>query len=1321
MIQKKLLAASVASACLAMMATAVGAQEYSGQTITADGSQLLYGIVQSNSDAIVSTGDVFSNNKLTYSATSGSNTAVGIAALNASVTVTGGTFTSNNVSDAEGSVNGIYGTAVGVSGAADGSSTLTITDSSFTGNTGTSHNQVEGGAVYQSVGTAVIKGSTFDSNVAAAAENTVAHAMGGAVSLWGTTATIDGSTFTNNSAVSYALDEKNIGSSRGGALYLRSGRWGGEETVSASIKNSTFEGNSVVNGSGAMGGALYVKSDYDSANNKSYLLNVDLDNVTFKGNTSEDWGGAMFVEGEGSLKMKDVTFEGNKAVAGSALVVFGNKNNEKYLNEVQTATVTAENVNYLNNVSDNYGAALWLYTKTKYEQTGGSFVGNKSTGSGDLIGTVFVKGAEAVFTDVLFENNTVESSDGLAAGGAVYVDIVSNKTVGTVPGSVKFVATKDMTYSGNNVIGKDDPENTYGYLTASAGGFLLLDRGTSAEFSVADGATLTIGKEGSTGHMDSIASAYPKEADQKTASITKTGSGTLVVNSDMNRYYGTLDVQGGRMEVNTEWSLREAATVSGGTLALKDFNFDKMPDPLSTVGSITVKTGGTLETSSDQLFANGLGDGSVTDAGDALKADKVTVEAGGMIAINDALYNLDYAESLGTDKYANAKYVLLGQLTEESKDDLVQKETVTLDDVANVGENVVLNEVEITSESKNVQIGGTAQNDFAYREDSLSVASFDLGTANQVLIDGGKTLTLTGTGADADLLKTSGTEEISVTVKADSELLLGGTDYAKGGTIAGTVTVEEKGSVTVTGGETFTVDTVAGAGTVNVGEDQSAGKLTITKLDEGFTGMIFVDPEWKNAPALDVIGNASHLVISDVSSAISGTEVAGRNGVISLGADASEATAAFESIAAAQGLSWGKDNVSAALYLGAPIEVAGKLVVDGSLTNTDTVDAPYSDNGTVYIAKQGMLIVNQTLGSAETSMITGTLNVADGSYVGVTNAVEGSFKLADTITGTTDVVTDNPFIEGSVSTADGTLTNKLNVDSGLSALASLGIQSMARRADFTLSETIADRTAIDQTLNAGVNLWADVSGERYEADGLAHGAEYQADMGYAAFGGDVAFGQDYAAGAAFQYGQGTLRSDVSSIHNEIDSYGVAVYGAKAFGSAKVVAEASYLWTENDINASQTALNQSVDANVWSVGIRGQHAFKAGAFTFTPSVGVRFSHLETDSMKIGAVNVKKQKQDLIQVPLALRVTAGEANAAGWQLAPSFKIAYVPTFGDKEIEVLSHETDVIDTNPVQSAFGLRAQNGNLLLNVDFAVGGGKNGTSSVGGKVGVKYAF
>ena len=150
--QKKLLAASVAAACLAMTTSALAA-DYSNQTGTADGTTLA-GLLNSTSNAIISTNDAFENNKLTFSATGGLTTAAGIAAFHTSVTVTDGTFTSNEVSDSDGSINGVYGTAVGVSGAADGTSALTITNSTFTSNKGTSYNQTEGGAVYQSIGTA---------------------------------------------------------------------------------------------------------------------------------------------------------------------------------------------------------------------------------------------------------------------------------------------------------------------------------------------------------------------------------------------------------------------------------------------------------------------------------------------------------------------------------------------------------------------------------------------------------------------------------------------------------------------------------------------------------------------------------------------------------------------------------------------------------------------------------------------------------------------------------------------------------------------------------------------------------------------------------------------------------------------------------------------------------------------------------------------------------------------------------------------------------------------------------------------------------------
>lgn len=216
---------------------------------------------------------------------------------------------------------------------------------------------------------------------------------------------------------------------------------------------------------------------------------------------------------------------------------------------------------------------------------------------------------------------------------------------------------------------------------------------------------------------------------------------------------------------------------------------------------------------------------------------------------------------------------------------------------------------------------------------------------------------------------------------------------------------------------------------------------------------------------------------------------------------------------------------------------------------------------------------------------------------------------------------------------------------GLGALASTGIQAMTRRADTVLAQTIADRTSVDQELAAGTNLWVDVTGERYEADKLDNGGEFKSDMGYGAFGADFAVTQDITAGAAFQYGKGSLRSGVSSIKNSIDSYGVTAYGAMKFGDAKVVAEASYIKNENDITSSQTALNQSVDSEIYSVGVRGQHRFTAGNFQFVPSVGVRVSRLNTDAMQVGAVNIKKQEQTLVQVPIALRVNDFEQNVSG----------------------------------------------------------------------------
>ena len=422
---------------------------------------------------------------------------------------------------------------------------------------------------------------------------------------------------------------------------------------------------------------------------------------------------------------------------------------------------------------------------------------------------------------------------------------------------------------------------------------------------------------------------------------------------------------------------------------------------------------------------------------------------------------------------------------------------------------------------------------------------------------------------------------------------------------------------------------------------------------------------------------------------------------------------------------------SAAAYIDAPVTfdgTSGGIVINGALTSSA---APSVTANQVSVAANGMLIVNQqNVGDKQvfsTSDDAGTtVTFAAGSYLGLVNAQEGTLALADTVTADDNakVVTDNPFFTGAFVTNEAgatVVTTSFDSDSGLSAIASTGIQSMARRADFVMSETVANRTSLDQQLNAGVNLWVDVTGERYESDKLDNNGSFRADAGYAMFGGDVQVADGLTAGLALQYGDATVRSDVASIKNEINSYGLTAYVGQTFGAAKVVGEVSWLRTENDITSSQTALNQSLDTNVYSAGLRAQYELTAGAFKFIPSIGLRVSHLETDDMTIGAINASTSDLTYVQMPIALRITGAEVNASGWTFAPSFKIAYVPTFGDKDIKFYGASQNVLDMSPVQADFGLRAVNGNLMFNADMMIGGGEYGTSSVGGKVGVKYVF
>ncbi len=517
------------------------------------------------------------------------------------------------------------------------------------------------------------------------------------------------------------------------------------------------------------------------------------------------------------------------------------------------------------------------------------------------------------------------------------------------------------------------------------------------------------------------------------------------------------------------------------------------------------------------------------------------------------------------------------------------------------------------------------------------------------------------------------------------------------------------------------VEKLTGNGYVYVGEREGAGaKMFINNLAmDG--GHIFVDP----------IHGHSVLGVNELGtdSTLTTRIIAGDGALVTIGTTSeTEARAALAKVE-------GAGSAKSVVFMKKAITIGqgGSIYIDPEATDTSSSNYP------VYVGADGLLAVDQ--GAVGDSPVFGApLVLFEGGKLAVVNAAPGTLTLVpnssqnpSTDTGPQSpatlyglaaeaVLTDNPFV--SVAGVSGTaVTLEASASQeGMSTLASMGIQSMIRRADMVLAETIADRMAGE--VPTGSNLWVDVRGERYERDNLDNGAGFKADIGYGAFGAELAPTETTTLGVAFQYGNGTVKGDVANVKNKTKDYGFALYGSAMLGDTGVkgIGEVAYTKSTNDITSSLALMNQDTDATMLSAGVKAQKSFDLGTFEVIPSLGVRVSHIKTDAMKAGNVEIEKQKQTIVQIPLALRVNAkATETASGWSVTPKFKVAFIPTVGDKSIEVFGVKQSVIDTSPVQGSFGVGFAKGNLTIDAAAHLGAGNKGTSAVGGKVGLTYRF
>ena len=348
---------------------------------------------------------------------------------------------------------------------------------------------------------------------------------------------------------------------------------------------------------------------------------------TFSGNSAEKSGGALRVSNS-TVTIDKSVFDGNTAkVAGGAIKTDN------------TSDLTITNSSFTNNVvgegKTGHGGAVFVSGKNPVTTVDASeFTGNKA-GHG---GAFYIQGQTATFTDTVFTNN-----EAYEYGGALRVNT----------GSVTFNVTKgDVAYTGNKAGTAADSVAGQRY-NGKTGGFLYLQSAAGASgtatFDVADGATLTIGKDAT---ADSIAS-YSKTGAVST--ITKTGAGDLVVNGDMSAFVGDLTVSSGSMTIAGgigEYDLavqeavnaaKDSGTVSGtsvgtkvavdapATLTVGNLNVTNALSVTAngdfTAGNITV-TKGTYKDLKVLTGEQAVADHSTTGAATITVADKKTAKVG---------------------------------------------------------------------------------------------------------------------------------------------------------------------------------------------------------------------------------------------------------------------------------------------------------------------------------------------------------------------------------------------------------------------------------------------------------------------------------------------------------------------------------------------------------------------------------------------------------------------------------------------------------------------------------------------------------------------
>lgn len=411
---------------------------------------------------------------------------------------------------------------------------------------------------------------------------------------------------------------------------------------------------------------------------------------------------------------------------------------------------------------------------------------------------------------------------------------------------------------------------------------------------------------------------------------------------------------------------------------------------------------------------------------------------------------------------------------------------------------------------------------------------------------------------------------------------------------------------------------------------------------------------------------------------------------------------------------------NATLNINNTITVANAVINGDVVIDTDKVKDVVINAGTASLGTEAEIkIINSDIGNtgvklfddkhsdlnkqAEQQMTSNNLMQTvgidgDGNIViGVADAskVLPNVAIGGIITSLTANNIHNDFFDDVLKSGDAAKTT-----AALNSVANMGELAGVNHGTYSMSNAMTDSVAHHLSLathgEQDKDIWAHYIHNKEDIDGMDFGGvdgSYEAQYNGIVVGSDLYKNGKTTAGIALSYADGNINGSnfASSTKNEAEYYGASLYGRIDNGNSAILGDISYMHSDNDItqNNSGHEITASADADAFSIGIRAEQAYKAGAGKFVPYAGIRYMHLGAgDYSNSLGMEYNADDQNLWLLPVGVTYSA-EVQSGDWTVKPIAEVGYVWTMGDRDTD------QTVSLNGASDTFGFEtADSGSFI---------------------------